>query len=251
MSNPGVIILDGLNSSKGKFKRFQIEDNIGEAIHLHIDNMRVDFTINEFLAFSKMIKKSLIELDFLNGNKFSTFDIHFLKECSDILPNLVDIKAEEVKLSELKCIVHSNYGSDLNFIKIVSIEDSPAYQYLEGSKRKFINYSQYNYFNADNEKRLLENLTSIKKNGYPYNDKYVVLFNGQNYIRDGQHRAAILAHMYNLNTNIKIKRFYFSGKSHYFNHRKNNTKTFIKWLVKKVCGPLLYLKNRKAFDARV
>ena len=55
MSNPAVITLDSVNSKKGQFKRFVVEDNIGESLHLHIDNMRVDFTVNEFLEFSIMI----------------------------------------------------------------------------------------------------------------------------------------------------------------------------------------------------
>ena len=114
MSNPAVITLDNASSRKGKFKRFVIEDNIGESIHLHIDNMRVDFTINEFLEFSKMIKESLKVLDLLQGYELEIFDEYFLKECSNYLPNLKSIKIEEVKLSELKCIVHSNYRSDLN-----------------------------------------------------------------------------------------------------------------------------------------
>ena len=37
MSNPAVKILDEQNNRFGKFKRFQIEDNIGESIHIHFD----------------------------------------------------------------------------------------------------------------------------------------------------------------------------------------------------------------------
>ena len=36
MSNPAVITLSNASSRKGKFKRFVIEDNIGESIHLHM-----------------------------------------------------------------------------------------------------------------------------------------------------------------------------------------------------------------------
>jgi hypothetical protein len=59
MSNPAVITLDNAGNRRGKFKRFIIEDNIGEAIHLHVDNMRIDFTIKEFLDFSSLIRVSL------------------------------------------------------------------------------------------------------------------------------------------------------------------------------------------------
>ena len=48
MSNPGVIVLHSANCRGTNFKRFQVEDNIGESIHIHVDNMRFDFTIEEF-----------------------------------------------------------------------------------------------------------------------------------------------------------------------------------------------------------
>lgn len=234
MSNPAVIILDSVNKRKGKFKRFQIEDNIGESIHLHIDNMRIDFTINEFLEFSQMLKDSLYELDFLNGYSIDDFDEQFLKECSYLLPNLIEIKIEDIQLSQLKCIVHSNYRGDFNLCNLVPVKNTPAYQYLKGNKKNFIHYRQYNYFSVNNEKRLLDILESVKSNQYPYKNKFIILFNGQNYIRDGQHRAAILAHLNGLDSRIKIMRFYFKGKSHYINQYTNNTKTILKWFARKV-----------------
>ena len=97
MSNPGVITLANANSKKGKFQRFVIEDNIGESIHLHIDNMRVDFTVEEFLEFSKIIRKSLLDLNFIDGLNIDNFDEHFLMECSSYLPKLQSTEIEEVK----------------------------------------------------------------------------------------------------------------------------------------------------------
>ena len=91
MSNPAVITLANASSRKGKFKRFVIEDNIGESMHLHIDNMRVDFTIKEFLEFSQMIRESLTELNLLGkyvlgchilGNVWAYSEIHCTAACS-------------------------------------------------------------------------------------------------------------------------------------------------------------------------
>jgi hypothetical protein len=244
MSNPAVITLDNASSRKGKFKRFVIEDNIGESIHLHIDNMRVDFTINEFLEFSKMIKESLKVLDLLQGYELEIFDEYFLKECSNYLPNLKSIKIEEVKLSELKCIVHSNYRSDLNLLKLVPVSGTPAYKYLQGDKKEFLNYDQFNYLSMNNEKRLLETLESVKENRYPFEDKYIVLFNGQNIIRDGQHRAAILAHLYGLDSSIKFMRFNFDGNGHIMKINENNLKIAFEWLARKVYRKLKrYIKK--------
>ena len=185
MSNPGVITLANGGSNKGKFKRFVIEDNIGESIHLHIDNMRIDFTINEFLTFSKTIREALDASDFLCGYKLSQFDEHFLKECSLYLPRLKKIEIEDIELSKLMCIVHSNYHGDLNFLKLVPVTDSPAYKFLLGGSNEFIEYGQFNYHNVSNEQRLLNILASVQKNDYPSDGRYIVLFNGEDVIRDG------------------------------------------------------------------
>jgi len=244
MSNPAVITLADASSKKGKFKRFVIEDNIGESVHLHVDNMRVEFTIKEFLEFSQMIRESLKDLGFLKGYKLENFDEHFLKECADLLPRLNKIVIEEIELSKLKCIVHSNYRSDLNIMKLVSIDKIPAYKFLQGDKEEFLKYGQFNYFGMNNEKRLMETLESVKQNGYPFQDKYLILFNGEDTIRDGQHRAAVLAHLYGLDKKVKIMRFYFDGTKHLMDIDKNNFKTAFKWFARKVYRKLRrYLKR--------
>lgn len=238
MSNPAVIILDEVNTKKSRFKRFVVEDNIGESIHLHVDNMRVDFTIKEFLEFSKMIRSSLEELDLLSPYSISNFDEHFLNEIALFLPNLKSIKIQEIELSKLKCIVHKKYKSDLILSKLTSISSIPSYKYLQGDEHEFKNYNQYNYFNIQNESRLLNTQASIQKNGYPFEEKYIVLFNGQDIIRDGQHRAAILAHLYGLSYKVKVMRFYFEGDQHLMHVSKTNLKVSLKWFAKKVYSKL-------------
>ncbi len=242
MSNPAVIMLDKANLTKTKFKRFQIEDNIGESIHLHLDNTRIDFSIKEFLQFSKMIRESLEEINFLNNYKIKNFDEYFLKLCADLLPNLKDIKIEEIKLSKLKCIVHPKQNNKSNSKKIVPITDTPAYKYLTGYKKDFIEYNQYNYFNTNNKQRFEETLNSIKNKGYPFKDNYIILFDGQSYIRDGQHRAAILAYLYGADAKIKVMRFYFDGKSHLFCPKKTKLKNKLKNLI------VFYLRKLRLFE---
>ncbi|ACM92873.1 hypothetical protein NAMH_1662 [Nautilia profundicola AmH] len=231
MSNPAVIVLDDVSSKKGPFKRFTIEDNIGESIHLHIDNMRVDFTINEFLEFSEMVRKSLKELDILKSYDINKFDEHFLKQCANYLPDLIEIKKEKIKLKYLKAIVHYKF-KDLTLQKIVPLNETPAYKYLKGDKYEWINYPQFNYFGVNNEERLLKLKESIEKNGYPYDEKYIVLFNGQNLIRDGQHRAVVLAYLYGFDYEIEVLKFYFKGNKHIYNN--SNSKKLLIWFLKKI-----------------
>ena len=234
MSNPGVITLANASSNKGNINRFVVEDNIGESIHLHIDNMRVDFTIDEFLTFSETIRESLDSIDFLCGYKLSQFDEHFLKECSSHLPRLKKIEIEDIELSKLMCIVHSNYHGDLNFLKLVPLALCPAYRFLTGNGKEFLEYEQYNYHNVNNEHRLLEISESVQKNGYPSDGRHIVLFNGQDIIRDGQHRAAILANLLEGKGTIKVMRFYFNEEKHLIHIHKSNILALIKWAAKKV-----------------
>lgn len=57
MLNVGVIILytNGNIDPKPKIcpRRLQIEDNIGEGIHIHWRNLRLDFSIHDFLTLAK------------------------------------------------------------------------------------------------------------------------------------------------------------------------------------------------------
>ena len=62
MSNPGVINLFSIFKKSGIINRFQVEDNIGESIHIHINNIRLDLTINEFYKLVDSLKLNLSEL---------------------------------------------------------------------------------------------------------------------------------------------------------------------------------------------
>jgi len=234
MSNPGVIVLANLSSKNTNFNRFQIEDNIGESIHLHVDNIRLDLSVSEFLDLSCMVRESLGELDLLAGHNISSFDAHFLNECSSFLPKLLRISIEDVSLLDLKFIVRDKIYEDLLMYRIVPVNRSHAFRYLAENVQHFVTYNQFNYFGINNRDRLLNLLKSIEANKYPHKGKYIILFNGQDIVRDGQHRAAILAHLYGLDTRIKVMRFYFSGNRHIFRKNNNNLKVLMRWVLKKL-----------------
>lgn len=62
MSNPGVIVLASL---KKPFPyRFEVEDNIGEAIHIHFQDMRIDLTVKEFLDITDKLQQILDNMVF-------------------------------------------------------------------------------------------------------------------------------------------------------------------------------------------
>ena len=60
-TNAGVIILSR-RTIKGE--RLQIEDNIGEGIHIHYRNFRLDYTIKDMLRFSDACEQALNNLGY-------------------------------------------------------------------------------------------------------------------------------------------------------------------------------------------
>jgi hypothetical protein len=232
MSNPAVITLDNAGNRRGKFKRFIIEDNIGEAIHLHVDNMRIDFTIKEFLDFSSLIRASLNELDFLCGYKIENFDEYFLRSCADFLSKLKDIKIESARLADLKCVIPLGYKGGMKLYKVVLPKELPAYRYLKGDKSCLPKLDLYDYFTTPYKDRLTSLLTSFKKEEYPIESKYIILFNGQNYVRYGEDYVSVLGYLYGFNKRVSIMRFNFQGKNHLLSPFKHNIVTISKRLFK-------------------
>ena len=182
MSNPGVIILSKLEYSMprkiilrllNRARRFQVEDNIGEAIHVHLDDFRVDLTTAEFESISSQIegilRSYLVEKDPLLGN----LDMRFVSSIASHLPFIDSVGIVEKPLKKLSVIEYTNirYG----IYKIKPIELSLAAAYLSGASNKFLNYRQHGS-TLGNQKRLTSLSSSIHNNGYPFGGEYVVLF---------------------------------------------------------------------------
>ena len=242
MSNPAVITLANSKAQKDKSNKIVIEDNIGESIHLHLDKLRFDFTIKDFIDFSTTVREAFTSLEKLKGFKIEDFDEHFLFECSEFLPDLLSIELDEISLKDLKCIVKKKIRHDLIIEKILPIIKTPSFKYLKGDKKEYFKYEQFNYLEIDNEKRLLELVDSIKKNGYPHFNKHIILFNNQNIIRDGQHRASILAHMHGLDYRINVMRFNFKQNRYSLMINYKNIQRVLRWLVSKIRKKLSYNK---------
>jgi|TARA_Y100000034_G_C6858047_1_gene390208 hypothetical protein len=60
-TNTGVILL-ATRTKQGY--RLDIEDNIGEGIHIHYQNFRLDYSIKDLLSFSKACKEALEALGY-------------------------------------------------------------------------------------------------------------------------------------------------------------------------------------------
>ena len=198
MSNPGVIILDQYSSAN--INRFAVEDNIGESIHIHLNNFRIDLTIDEFLALSEQISLSLLSLDFFADMHEFNLDPHFMKLIAQYVPNYVGYSVSSAKISDLNFLCRNKYG----ILKKTTIEHTPGYKHLISQRSDFNAYSQFNYLKLSNVDRIKQLYNSIKTNGYNSTYKLVDFSVQPNLIRDGQHRAAILASLFGLNFEVPI-----------------------------------------------
>jgi len=58
-TNTGVIVL---SSKKINGERLDIEDNIGEGIHIHYKNFRLDYSIKDLISLSEACEEALLNL---------------------------------------------------------------------------------------------------------------------------------------------------------------------------------------------
>lgn len=195
MSNPGVIELSNIKTSVGVFR---IEDNLGESIHIHIGEFRIDLTINNLHKLAEQCKE-IIDA-FISVEKFSckVLDPIFLMEIAEFLPDIEEIDYKKVLLSELKIDTYNN----IHLPVYRGLEYSRVYRALQGDTQEDDKRRQENDFGVSNHERTLLIDESIREKGYMWKCSYIVLFNDQMIIRDGQHRAASL---YNLDKNQKIE----------------------------------------------
>ena len=106
MSNPGVRALASLKPVNVPW-RFEIEDNVGEAVHVHYRDIRLDLTVKEFYALAEKAEdciNSLIsnrEERNVTGFAASDFDPINLVGLAAMLPDLERITYDDVYLEDL------------------------------------------------------------------------------------------------------------------------------------------------------
>lgn len=199
MSNPAVIKLSEKRINK---TRVYLDDNYGESIHIHIDEYRVDLTVHELRQMYDDICMSLNSLVGVDG--FNAFDLDpvFLSHMLwRNLEHLRQVKYDIVRLSDMLCSYET---------KLYKLKDSMGVKMLKGQVEETEDYRKCNHLGQSDKERYQELYDSIKQNGYPYNNNYIVMYGNDNIIRDGQHRAACLYLMYG-DIEVPVVRFFFDN----------------------------------------
>ena len=200
MSNPAVIKLQRKKISNSTV---WLDDNFGEAIHIHIDAIRVDMTNAEFDALYSDLCDAINELVRVDG-----FDCHcispvFLEQMLwKMLPQLEAVKIDRVRLKDLVCPAADRTR--------VPLPESRCVLALSGNESSH-EARESDLSGQTPQERLDAVYESIKQNGYPYKNEYIILYgDDNNIIRDGQHRAACLWKLYG-DTEVPVMRLMFRG----------------------------------------
>ena len=200
MSNPAVV---KLSQRKIGNSRVWMDDNFGESIHLHIDDIRADLSNVEFENLCEDVMCAINCLIDVEGFDCHYFDPVYLETMLwEKLQFLERIKYDHVKLSEL--YAPGKRG-------IVSLPSSRCVRALKGDTKENDNSRRHStLIGQSNQERLDTMLDSIECNGYPYKNNYIVLYGDDNIIRDGQHRAACLYHLYG-DIEVPVVRLFFTN----------------------------------------
>lgn len=191
MINPGVIKLFSNEDSEiiGLRTRFEIEDNIGECIHIHYGSIRIDLSIDEFEQIVRKCRNIINDLVEVDAFSIDDFDSLFIAGNSANMPFLRKIEKSVCLLSELLIDTMNQDGTTT----IDNLYNSRVYKAFIGDSLEDDGKKQINRFsNAvaryTNEERRTYHLNNVEKIVV---DKAIVV-NENNQICDGQHRAASL-----------------------------------------------------------
>lgn len=166
MSNPGVLSLASLEPVGADY-RFEIEDNIGEAIHIHYKDIRLDLTVAEFYDIAEQMEKMIDMVVDVEGFSSKDYDPVNLVGLAACLPDLVKVTEDEVWLADLLVDTYDEYGKEV----LAPISESRVVKALYGNSSENDIRKQVNYYNADtatvekNKDRVIYNLDQIKKDG--------------------------------------------------------------------------------------
>lgn len=204
MSNPAVFPLSEVMINN---YRIRIEDNLGEAVHVHIGDFRISLGVDEFIEIVEKFEKAtdyLLGLNSLSLEMFDkrSFDWPWLSRYEEI----ERVEIDTIKLKNLLTKGESKISSQVQII--IPVSESRNYKALLHDFEELDRYNEFNDYGVSNRDRLIGVLSRIKEQGYPYDNKYIIV-NQFNQIYDGDHRAACLLYLFGEDKEIPVMRIVF------------------------------------------
>jgi hypothetical protein len=108
MSNPGVLTLT--SKKIGSRKKFRVEDNLGEAIHLHYNNIRIDLTIQELLELSDICDDTIYDLVKAQNFDLDDYDCSFLLQYAKCFLDLTEVRRQSVPMKDVRVLTKNALG---------------------------------------------------------------------------------------------------------------------------------------------
>lgn len=228
MSNPAVI---KLQSGRVSSNKVWLDDNFGESIHIHIDDYRVDLTVDEFRQLYNDLCVALTKMINVKGFDVSQIDpVYISVMLWPRLSHLKKISYDKVKLESLYAPYHSH---------IYRLKDSIGYKSLERGQTIKEKRRVSQLIGQTETQRMESILMSIKEKGYPSDKHYIIVYGNDNIIRDGQHRASCLYYLYG-NIEVPIIRLFFDNynspnlKNLFIYNTISYIKSYIKNIIKTI-----------------
>lgn len=229
MSNPAVYLL---HQNKVHGNVLRIEDNLGEAIHVHYGDSRFSITVEEFEKMSEAMEAAAKELFELEGHDWemidkSSLDWNWLCDYE----SLEKISRKTVKLGDLYTSRRIYRGD--GFQRTVKLKDSLFVEELLKNKSDIDQYKEVNMFGQSSRDRLSSMYEKIMNDDYPFDDKFICV-SSQNIIYDGDHRAACLYVKHGPDYEIPVMEFRFKNHKSINEVLKAENKKYCKFLIKTV-----------------
>lgn len=185
---------------------FWMDDNIGESIHIHLADFRLDLSVEELHTLSNELTEVIAEQICVEGFDVHRIDPVFLSGMlAPLLPHLERVVIDEVDLGDLLVAYGDKWGF---FTKYRHLKDGRAVKALHGDPRENDDIRGSHHIGQTSAERLSSMQESIRDNGYPVDGQYIILFNDQMLVRDGQHRASCLYYDRG-NVKVPVMRLYF------------------------------------------
>ena len=207
MSNPGVVPLFSRSKKFEGIDYLQIEDNIGESIHIHLNDYRLSLTIDEFENLTRIFREEcLIQNPGFLHQAYGFYDYDELI-----------IRSKTLKLNNLKFIQKNIILRFFYIIRFTSIFNTQHYKYLSKNDKEFLDYTQCNNYSVSNKSRIKGVCDYISSDGFSSEEYSLITFGDNLLIRDGMHTASCIAHLYGKDVDVKVIQILNKSVKNYFN----------------------------------
>lgn len=209
MSNPSVCFLsftliDGMN--------FHIEDNLGEAVHIHMGKLRISLSVEEYFVLAEGVMRAVEELFQVRGIELTALDVESLKE--EWLLHYDKIESVQIEYAELESLyMKESYVRNRAIKRLIPLKESGYIKVLNGKKDDIKYYEEPGKLQPSRIQKLKFISEKINQEGYPWNGN-LILVNQEGYIYDGIKRASCLYALFGGSRKIPVLRIdLFEGKN--------------------------------------